>query len=193
MFQSPEEQFFEEFAGDEIAYGPKQLKRDMVRERVKIAMEQVGLNFDTYKDRRIETLSGGEKRKLAIASTLVLDQDVLLFDEPTAGMDPESRDEIMNLFKKLASEGKTIIIASHRLEELAELSQHLSLMSRGQVVNSGLPFQILNDKDLLAQSNLESPLTVVVSQKLIQKGWPIKNKDTSTPDRLVEAIKEVMG
>ena len=130
---------------------------------------------------------------MAIASTLVLDQDVLLFDEPTAGMDPESRDEIMNLFKKLASEGKTIIIASHRLEELAELSQHLSLMSRGQVVNSGLPFQILNDKDLLAQSNLESPLTVVVSQKLIQKGWPIKNKDTSTPDRLVEAIKEVMG
>lgn len=193
VFQSPEQQFFEEFAGDEIAYGPKQLKRDRVLERVKSAMEQVGLNFDTYKDRRIETLSGGEKRKLAIASTLVLDQDVLLFDEPTAGMDPESRDEIMNLFKNLASEGKTIIIASHRVEELAELSQHLSLMSRGQVVNSGLPFQILNDKDLLVQSNLEPPLTVVVSQKLIQKGWPIKNKDTSTPDRLVEAIKEVMG
>lgn len=191
VFQSPESQFFEVFVGDEIAYGPKQFALDRIRDRVKTAMDQVGLDFEAYKDRRLETLSGGEKRKVAIASTIILDQEVLLFDEPTAGMDPRSRDELMSLFRVLAAKGKTILIASHRLEEMAEITQNLSVMGDGKVVGSGLTHLVLKGKNSLSQANLEPPLAVVISQKLIEKGWPIADMDTSTLDRLVKVLQKV--
>ncbi len=107
VFQNPESQFFEVYVGDEIAYGPKQIQMDRIRERVQQAMAMVGLDFETFKDRRLQTLSGGEKRKVAIASTLVLDQELLLFDEPIAGMDPQARDDLLTLFSQLNHQGKT--------------------------------------------------------------------------------------
>jgi len=192
VFQSPESQFFEIFVGDEIAYGPKQINMGELRERVKTAMAQVGLDFEAFKDRRLETLSGGEKRKVAIASTIILDQDILLFDEPTAGMDPQSRDELLALFRNLSADGKTILMASHRLEEMATVTQSLSVMKGGKVVNSGSTQQVLKDNEVLFQAQLEPPFAIVISHHLIEKGWPITDLDTSTPDRLVACLKKVM-
>lgn len=191
VFQNPETQFFEVFVGDEIAYGAKQFEMDNLRDRVRTAMAMVGLDFDSFKDRRVETLSGGEKRKVALASTLILDQDILLFDEPTAGMDPRARDELLSLFQQLKKEGKTIIIASHRLEELALVTQDLSIMQNGKVIKTGRSRQVLSDIEHIKEGGLLPPLTVVVANKLIDRGWPIEKTKALTPEQLLSQIEEL--
>jgi len=190
VFQNPETQFFEVFVGDEIAYGPRQFELENLRERVRNAMTLVGLDFDAFKDRRLETLSGGEKRKVALASTLVLNQDILLFDEPTAGMAPRAREDLLALFGRLSEEGKTILIASHRLDELTRVAQDVSIMHSGRVTQSGPRQQVLFDQKMMTEVGLAPPLTVKVSLKLMENGWPIESQDTSTPARLLEAIQE---
>ena len=191
VFQNPETQFFEIFVGDEIAYGPKQFDLPDLRQRVHDAMALVGLDFEDYKDRRLETLSGGEKRKVALASTLILDPDILLFDEPTAGMDPRARDDLLALFESLSGQGKTILIASHRLDELAQVSKNLSLMQSGSVTRSGPTYEILNNTSSLSGVGLAPPLSIRISQALNDKGWPIAGRDTATPERLLAVLKEV--
>ncbi len=193
VFQNPETQFFETYVGDEIAYGPKQFGLDDLSIRVREAMTNVGLDFEALKDRRLETMSGGEKRKVALASTLVLGQDILLFDEPTAGMDPKSREEILTLFCQLQYQGKTIVIASHRLEELAEITQYLSLMQSGKVVKTGPSQAIFSDPQTIMATGLLPPLATIVSQKLITRGWPIQDSDTSTPDQLCMALQGLVS
>ena len=191
VFQTPESQFFEIYVGDEIAYGPKQFEMEALRERVMTAMRMVGLDFDAYKDRRLETLSGGEKRKVALASTLILDQDILLFDEPTAGMDPQAREELLQLFRTLSQQGKTIVIASHRLEELALIAQDLTRMYAGKDLETGPIHQVFCHMDALKNSGLIAPLSVRIGQRLGQLGWPITSKDALTPHQLLEKLQEL--
>lgn len=193
VFQSPEMQFFEEFTGDEIAYGPRQFGMTDLRERVKSAMALVGLDFERYKDRRLHTLSGGEKRKVALASTLVLDQNILLFDEPTAGMDPGARESLLSLFHNLCETGKTLVISSHRLDELAGLAGDFAFMKAGKVTRQGPRQSLLMDQQALAETGLISPFAVQVSQTLIGKGWPLSGWDTTTSDRLISVLQEVIA
>lgn len=192
VFQNPESQFFEVFVGDEIAYGPKQFQMDNLRERVRQAMAMVGLNFESFKDRRLQTLSGGEKRKVAIASTLVLDQEILLFDEPIAGMDPQARDDLLALINRLNLQGKTIIITSHRLEELARMTKQLSIVLRGRVERTGLTSDILSDVETIQNSQLSPPLLTKVSQALIKRGWPINPQDTTTAEKLRSSLHRLI-
>ena len=192
VFQTPESQFFEVYVGDEIAYGPRQFGFDDLRERVRIAMGLVGLDFEAFKDRHLTTLSGGEKRKVALASTLVLDQDILLFDEPTAGMDPRSREDLLTLFLKLSHSGKTLVIASHRLDELAQVSGDFAFMKSGRISSSGTRPALLMDQKTMNEARLAAPLAVRVSQALMENGWPLSGWDTTTPERLVDALKAVL-
>lgn len=191
VFQNPETQFFEVYVGDEIAYGPKQFGMDDVRERVRSSMDLVNLDFESFKDRRLETLSGGEKRKVALASTLILNQDILLFDEPTAGMDPVSKTELLRLFTSLRAKGKTILVASHRMNDLAEVADELSIMQGGKVRQSGNSQDIFKNTNLVMDAGLNPPLAVQLSQALIEKNWPINRINTSTADRLFRAIQAV--
>lgn len=193
VFQTPESQFFEVFVGDEIAYGPKQLKMEDIKERVHRAMAMVGLDFDAYKDRRLQTLSGGEKRKVAIASTLVLDQEILLFDEPIAGMDPQARDKLLSLINKLHENGKTIIITSHRLEELARMTKTVSLIVQGRVIISGTTSSVLGDAEKIQKAKLKPPVITQVAHEFIKKGWPIDREDTTTAKNLIAALKKVIS
>ena len=122
-FQNPEVQLFETFVGDEIAFGPRQagLSREEVRASVRWAMEQVGLGFEEYKDRRSFALSGGERKKVALASILARRPEILLLDEPLAGLDPRSRDELLAGLRRLAGLGLTILVSSHQMDDLAGL------------------------------------------------------------------------
>jgi len=192
VFQSPEAQFFESFVGDEIAFGPKQFEMDNIRDRVKNAMALVSLDFEAYKDRRLETLSGGEKRKVALASTLILDQEILLFDEPTAGMDPKSRDELLALFKELQNQGKTILIASHRLDEIAKITQALTVMKAGSVIRTAPTHDLLFNNQLISDAGLSVPLVIRIVKKLQQNGWPIEECECLGVDQLMDAMKEWM-
>jgi energy-coupling factor transport system ATP-binding protein len=177
--------------GDEIAFGPKQFGMEDIRERVKNAMALVGLDFEAFKDRRLETLSGGEKRKIALASTLILEQDILLFDEPTAGMDPQSRDELLSLFAQLQDDGKTILIASHRLDEIAQITDDLSVMKSGQVLDTSPTHKLLFDKEMFQDAGLCPPLIVRIVQKLEENGWPMNDCQCLTSGKLLSFLEEL--
>lgn len=171
VMQNPEVQFFEEFVGDEIAYGPRTLKADEpLAKRVRWAMDQVGLDFDTFKDRRIHALSGGEKRKAALASILALKPQVLLLDEPTAGLDPATHADILGVFKRMMSEGATIVASSHNMDDIAALTRRVTVMVDGQSSAEGWTDAILGDEERMSGLRMISPITARLTSRLRQAG-----------------------
>ena len=140
VFQYPEHQLFEETIYKDIAFGPKNLglNEEQVRERVKEAMELVGLDYEELKDRSPFELSGGQKRRVAIAGVLAMKPKILVLDEPTAGLDPRGRDEILGEIQQLyEKENMTIILVSHSMEDIAKLVNRILVMHRGKVVIDG--------------------------------------------------------
>ncbi len=123
VFQEPESQLFERYVGDDVAYGPRNLSfsREDVRERVRKAMESVGLGFEEFKDRMTFGLSGGQMRRVALAGVLALEPSVLVLDEPTAGLDPEGRRQLLDLILAFRNQGITLAMISHNMEEQAEI------------------------------------------------------------------------
>jgi energy-coupling factor transport system ATP-binding protein len=173
VFQNPNYQLFEQYVGDEIAYGLKVLgiTGSELRERVKLAMSQVGLDFDEFKDRMTFALSGGEKRKVALASTLVLDPSLMLLDEPTAGLDPIARREILGQMVRVHHEGKTLVVSSHQLEDLALLTDHITLLSKGTVVSNQESDSIPANHELLHRYQMIAPIAAQMASVLHEKGW----------------------
>lgn len=127
---------FEAFAADDVAFGPRNLgiKGKKLKNLVKDSMNLVGLPFDEFSDRGTFMLSGGEKRKLALAGILAMDSDVVLLDEPTAGLDPKSRRNLMEQLKLLAERGKTVVFSTHRMDEAAFADRHIALL-QGKIVS----------------------------------------------------------
>lgn len=187
VFQNPETQFFEHFVGDEIAYGPRQLQVDEpLAERVRWSMEQVGLDFETYKDRPLNTLSGGERRKVAVASTLALKPSILLLDEPTAGLDPFSRRELLNRLAAMRDMGITLVLSSHRMEDLGRLTGSLTVFHHGRVVLDGRTGDVFSQAEALHEYGLEPPVSTVVAAEMRLKGWPL-SEGILTSDMLRQA------
>ncbi len=174
VFQNPEAFFFEHFVGDEIAFGPKQLYgRDGLRERVRSAMEQVGLDFEEFKDRSTLTLSGGEKRKVALASALALTPGLLVLDEPSAGLDPQSRSNLLQTLRGLHENGLEVFLSSHNMDDIAVLSDHMTLLDHGVSLASGPVSSIFGSAALMEEANLIAPPGALFAQALRQKGWPL--------------------
>lgn len=191
VMQNPELQFFEQYVGDEIAFGPRQLPNGQpLNHRVQQAMQMVGLDFELYKDRLVYTLSGGEKRKTAMASILALNPSILLLDEPTAGLDPHGRREMMQLLHSLQSNGITIVVSCHQMEELAELAQSVSVFQKGKIVLDGPAGEVLSNSDRLDLAGLEPPLAAQAAGWLRQLGWPI-SQDTITPLQLEQEVQRL--
>jgi energy-coupling factor transport system ATP-binding protein len=134
--QDCESALFQEFAGDDVAYGPinQHKKNPELKSIVKNAMDLSGVPFAEFADRRIRELSGGEKRKVSLASVIALDSDILIFDEPTSALDPASQTSIMKTLRKLCDEGKTVLFSTHRLEEAAYADRCLT-MGSGLIVS----------------------------------------------------------
>ncbi len=175
VFQQPEDQLFERYVGDDVAFGPRQMGRakDEVRERVRWAMESVGLGFEAFKDRLTATLSGGERRRAALAGVLAIRPQVLVADEPTAGLDPRTRAEVLDIFRRLHGEGVTIVIASHHMDDIAALCDRIIVLDEGQVMAAGTRREIFAQPELLQAHGLSVPPLADVAQKLRAAGWPI--------------------
>jgi energy-coupling factor transport system ATP-binding protein len=196
VFQNPEDQIFEKIVGDDIAFGPFKLGLPLkeVRERVKWAMGVVGLNFEEMKDRQTFALSGGQKRKVALAGILALKPKILVLDEPTAGLDPRSRNELLNQIKVLNKEEKlTVVFVSHNMEEVAYLADRIYVMADGADVLMGTPKEIFTDKEKLQRHEIGTPETVQVLYRLIDLGYDINTAAFTISEASDEIIKVLTG
>lgn len=157
VFQNPDVQLFNPSVFDEVAFGPLQLRwpRDQIRQRVEATLNTLGIA--ALKDRAPHRLSGGEKKRVAIASVLVLDPDVLLLDEPTAALDPHSHSQILELLKSWGNGLKTVITATHDLDTLEDIADRCYVLANGQIAGAGTPLAILHDLDLLKATKLIRP------------------------------------
>lgn len=182
VFQNPNYQLFEQYVGDEIAYGLKLqgLKGWELRERVHNAMNRVGLDFDTFKDRLTFTLSGGERRKVALASTIALDPQILLLDEPTAGLDPSSRLEVREQISDLNRNGKTIILSSHQMEDIANLSEEVLLLNKGHSITQEKTARLLSNQTLLNKYQMQRPIAAILADLLRNKGYRLPKQIVTT-------------
>lgn len=196
VFQNPEDQIFEKIIGDDIAYGPFKLGLPLkeVRERVKWAMDVVGLDFDEMKDRQTFALSGGQKRKVALAGILALKPKILVLDEPTAGLDPRSRKELLEKIKRLNKEEKlTVVFVSHNMEEVAKLADRVYVMADGTDVLSGTPKEIFTDKEKLQRHQIGTPETVQVLYRLTDLGYQVNTDAFSITEAADEIMKVLAG
>ena len=172
VFQRPEEQLFAQYVGDEVAYGPRLagLSGKALTERVRWAMEAVGLPFSAYRDRLTFALSGGEQRKVGLAGVLALRPEALVLDEPTAGLDPASREELLALLERLKEEGTTIILSTHDLEEAGRVADRVVALVDGKI-RLDLPTREAFDRaGELEGWSLELPPFVGMIGRLAQAG-----------------------
>ena len=195
VFQYPEYQLFEETVEKDIAFGPGNLglEEDEIADRVKKSMEAVGLDYEQYKDKSPFDLSGGQKRRVAIAGVIAMNPEVLILDEPTAGLDPGGRDEIFNLIKKLHRDNNiTIILSSHSMDDMAKLAKTIIVMNHGKIEFMGTPREVFNSHaDRLREIGLDVPQVLELANKLRDKGFDIRT-DVLTVEEIKEEILKVM-
>ncbi|MEW5783733.1 MAG: energy-coupling factor transporter ATPase [Bacillota bacterium] len=176
VFQMPEQQFFAETVYDEIAFAPRNMgcNPGAVEARVKQALNQVGLDYGKLKDRSPFHLSAGQKRLTAVAAILALRPEVLIMDEPTAGLDPANRQRLHDLLKTLNREaGLTILIVTHDLDQAAALADRILVLNDGRLVMSGPPAEILTRGAELRRLGLALPLLSEIMHGLSERGLPV--------------------
>lgn len=193
-FQMPELQIFEQYVGDEIAFGPRLqgLTGPALRERVRWAMALVGLDFDAFKDRLTFALSGGERRKVALASVLALQPAILLLDEPTAGLDPVSRRKLLAHFQALRATGMTLVVSSHRMEDLARMAETLTVMDEGVSVLHGPAAEVFAQEGQLRALGLGLPVVAEIAGALRARGWPLP-PGVLTAEALAAQLTEIIA
>ena len=194
VFQFPEAQLFEETVEKDIAFGPKNFGVSE-EEALKIASEvvkTVGLPEDVLKKSPFD-LSGGQMRRVAIAGVLAMKPDVLVLDEPTAGLDPKGRLEMMEMFYKLNKEQHmTIVLVTHQMNDVSDYADHVIVIESGNVVKEGSPKEVFSDASWLLEKQLGVPTTLAFVEKLKEKGWST-DKMPLTLDELADAILEERG
>lgn len=187
-FQQPEDQFFEQYVGDEVAVAARNFKIDgRLSDIVRDALQAVGLDFDATKDRFTSTLSGGEQRKVALAATLAGQPEVLLLDEPLAGLDPQSRREVAWTLKNENRRGTTLVISTHQLEELVEWMDALSVLADGQDIRHGEPGAVFSAMQKTPVSGFHFPLAVQIANTLRARGWPVP-PDAVSIEEIIQAL-----
>ena len=194
VFQFPEAQLFEETVEKDIAFGPKNFGVSE-EEALKIASEvihTVGLPADVLKKSPFD-LSGGQMRRVAIAGVLAMKPEVLVLDEPTAGLDPKGRLEMMEMFYKLNKEqNMTIVLVTHQMNDVSDYADHVIVIESGNVVKEGSPKEVFSDASWLLEKQLGVPTTLAFVEKLKEKGWST-DKMPLTLDELADAILEERG
>ena len=195
LFQQPEDQLFERYVADDVAYGPINLGLPLheVRQRVERAMEAVGLSIDVFRDRSIYSLSGGELRRAALAGVLALEPKVLVLDEPSAGLDPRGRRELMGLLSNWQAQGdRSIVWASHSMEEIAQIAGRVTVMAGGRVTLEGTPRQVFSQADALTTYGLDVPQVVQVMRGLTKLGLNVPC-DVLTYEEAALALERVLA
>ena len=193
VFQYPEHQLFEVDVISDVCYGPRNLglPEDEVRQRAEDALRLVGMKEKYWEQSPFE-LSGGQKRRVAIAGVLAMNPEVLILDEPTAGLDPKGRDEILDQVEKLHNaRGMTIILVSHSMEDMARYAERLLVMNHGKKAFDGTPREIFRHYKELEQMGLAAPQVTYVVHALRERGVDI-DEDITTVEEARDALLEVL-
>ena len=194
VFQYPEYQLFEETIAKDIAYGPSNLglNEDEILKRVKKSMEMVGLNYEEYKDISPFELSGGQKRRVAIAGVIAMEPKVLILDEPTAGLDPAGRDDILEQIKLLHEKyNMTIILVSHSMEDVGKLAEKIIVMNDGHVELQGKPKDVFKEIDTLEKIGLAVPQVTYLMRELKKKGFNV-SEDIFTVEKAKSELLNIL-
>lgn len=194
VFQYPEHQLFEIDVFSDVCYGPKNLglSEDEIKMRAREALKLVGLKEKYWEQSPFE-LSGGQKRRVAIAGVLAMKSEVLILDEPTAGLDPRGRDEILDQIQVLhESQGMTIILVSHSMEDIAKYADRLMVMNHGEKAFDGTPREVFEHYKELEAMGLAAPQVTYISHALKEYGVPVK-EDVTTVEEARDAILKLLG
>ena len=194
VFQYPEHQLFETTVLEDVKFGPKNLGLDKLEVDMRAfeAIRQVGLSEKCYDASPFE-LSGGQKRRVAIAGVLAMKPEILILDEPTAGLDPRGRDEILDQIATLHKEGLTVILVSHSMEDVAKYADRIIAMNAGRVAFDGTPKEVFRHFRELERMGLSAPQVTYVMQEMKELGLSV-NTDVSTVDEakaeILKALKD---
>ncbi|WP_300380394.1 energy-coupling factor transporter ATPase [Clostridium sp.] len=194
VFQYPEYQLFEETVEKDIEFGPRNLglSQEEITKRVKKSIEMVGLNYEEYRYKSPFDLSGGQKRRVAIAGVIAMEPKTLILDEPTAGLDPKGRDDILDQIKLLHKEyNMTIILVSHSMEDVARISERVIVMNKGEIALEGKPAKVFKEVEKLEEMGLAVPQVTYLVRALRKKGFNIK-EDIYTIEQAKEEILKML-
>ncbi len=194
VFQYPEHQLFEESIFADIAFGPRNLElaEADIEQRVKKAMEFVNLPFKEYKDRSPFQLSGGQMRRVAIAGVIALQPEYLILDEPTAGLDPRGRRDLLEKISQLhRKEGIGVVLVSHNMDDVAELADRVIFMSQGKITVNAPPMQAFSETEHLKEAGLDLPQMVQLLQVLKTQGLSVKT-DIFTIKEAVASVQQAL-
>ena len=173
VFQYPEYQLFEDTVAKDVAFGPKNMKlpKEEIDARVRRALEVVGLKYEEFAERSPFELSGGEKRRVAIAGVIAMQPKILVLDEPVAGLDPVGRTEILALIKQLQKDvSPTIIMVSHNMDDIAVLADRIIALHDGRIELDGTPEEVFCNREKINEIGLDLPLATRLRDKFVAKG-----------------------
>ena len=196
VFQYPENQLFEETVAKDIAFGPKNLKLDdrEVAKRVEKAMQSVGLDA-SLRDTSPFDLSGGQKRRVAIAGVLAMEPSILILDEPAAGLDPEGRRGMLDLIRNIHQRGVTVVMVSHSMDDVGRLCDRLYVLDHGKIAFTGTPAEVFRHAEALQKIGLDVPQSAKLACLLREKGMDLPEDLYTTEDveRAICALLQKKG
>ena len=186
VFQNPDNQIVSSMVEDEVAFGPENIRIENpeLRKRVDNALKSVGMY--EYRNREAHKLSGGQKQRIAIAGAVAMRPDCIVFDEPTAMLDPKGRSQVMKVIRELNDQGITIILITHFMEEVAEADRVL-VMKSGKLLADSVPEDVFADTNLIESAGLEIPAAVLLRNELIENGISLSH-EVINKDDLVDAL-----
>jgi energy-coupling factor transport system ATP-binding protein len=192
VFQYPEYQLFEETVHKDVAFGPSNLglPKEEVDQRVIEAINLVGLDYNEIGERSPFELSGGQKRRVAIAGVIAMKPEVLILDEPTAGLDPKAHKDVLEMIKKIHGTQKNItILVSHNMNDIAELSDKVLVMEKGTIAMEGTPKQIFSQARKLEKMGLALPQATELMNKLRNRGFDVKEDILTKDEAFLEMVR----
>lgn len=189
VFQDPNDQLFAPTVKEDISFGPMNLglSYDEVEKRVEDALKMVGM--ENYEDKTPHHLSGGQQKRIAIAGIIAMKPELMILDEPTAGLDPDGVEKVLNIMNQLNEEGMTLIISSHDIDMISKYADKIFVLYNGEIIESGNKNKIFSDMELLKKAHLRTPITTEILYNLKESGLNVNTEKISVKDTCAEIIK----
>ena len=189
VFQDPNDQLFAPTVLEDVAFGPMNLglEYDEVKKRISESLEMVGMSG--FEDKTPHHLSGGQQKRVAIAGIVAMRPDIMILDEPTAGLDPEGVDKVLDILNNLNREGISIIISSHDIEMVNQFADKIYVLYSGEIIACGDKHQIFSDKELLKKAHLKAPVTTEILYKLKEHGLDVDTQKIGIEETVREILK----